>query len=159
MRNEALAPGKAGIKVICEPTGLYDRKLLRTAHRLGMSTSYVNTENVAKYRQIETNDNCKTDTKDPKVIASLAEQGKLLNIRNFGEKYMVLRKRGAIAEQLEVNIVRHKGYLHKDILDLFCDYNMDKDFIYSSVGKAFIKQFACNPYKILKGGYKCFEKK
>ena len=111
------------------------------------------------YRQIETNDNSKTDTKDPKVIASLAEQGKLLKIRNLGDKYMTLRKLGAIAEQLEKNIVRYKSYLHKNILDLFCDYDMDKDFIYGSVGKSFMKYFACNPYKMVKGGFKCFEKK
>ena len=68
----AVTKGKTTIRVICEPTGEYDRILLRTAHRMGFHTSYVNTENVAKYRQIETNDNGKTDTKDPHVIASLA---------------------------------------------------------------------------------------
>ena len=108
--EEALTRGYEGIKVICEPTGLYDRKLLRMAHDLGMATSYVNTENVARYRQIETNDNGKTDTKDPKIMASLAEQGKLLKIRDYGEKYMTLRKLGAISEHSVLHQLP-KGYI------------------------------------------------
>ena len=158
-RNAAVKRGYERIKVVCEPTGLYDRKLLRTSHRIGIQTSYVNTENVCKYRQIETNDNSKTDTKDPKVIASLAEQGKLLKIRNLSPKYLTLRKLGAISERLEVNIVRWKGYLHKNILEFFCEYEMDKDFLFSSVGKAFMQYYSCNPYRIVRGGYKRFEKK
>ncbi len=65
--------GKKSIRVVCEPTGEYDRVLLRTAHRMGFRTSYVNTENVKKYRHIEANDDNKNDTKDPKVISSLPE--------------------------------------------------------------------------------------
>ena len=147
------------ICVVCEPTGLYDRKLLRTAHKMGIKTSYVNTENVCRYRQIETNDNSKTDTKDPKVIASLAEQGKLLKIRNLSPKYLTLRKLGAIAERLEVNIVRWKGYLHKNILEFFCEYDMEKDFLLSYIGKAFMKYYSGNPYRIVRSGYNRFEKK
>jgi transposase len=157
--KEALDRGFEGIRVVCEPTGLYDRKLLRTAHRMKIRSSYVNTENVAKYRQIETNDNGKTDTKDPKVIASLAEQGKLLKIRDYGENYMTLRKLGAIAERSEKDIVRRKGHIHKVILELFCEYDFDKDFLFNPIGKAFMKYYACNPYKIIKTGFKRFEKK
>ena len=158
-RKEAEKRGINNLRVVCEPTGLYDRKLLRTAHKMGIKTSYVNTENVCKYRQIETNDNSKTDTKDPHVIASLAEQGKLLKIRNLSPKYLTLRKLGAIAERFEVDIVRWKGYLHKNILEFFCEYDMDKDFLLSEVGEAFMKHYSCNPYRIVKGGYKRFEKK
>lgn len=156
---EALSRGYEGIRVICEPTGLYDRKLLRMAHDLGMVTSYVNTENVARYRQIETNDNGKTDTKDPKIMASLAEQGKLLKIRDYGEKYITLRKLGAISEQIEIDIVRRKGHIHKSILELFCEYDFNKDFLFSEIGKCFMKLYVCNPYKIVKSGFKRFEKK
>ena len=158
-REAAVERGYDGIKVVCEPTGLYDRKLLRISHRIGIKTSYVNTENVCKYRQIETNDCGKTDTKDPKVIASLAEQGKLLKIRNLPPKYLALRRLGAIAERLEIDIVRWKGYLHKNILEFFCEYDMDKDFIFSDIGRQFMKYYSCNPYRMVKGGYKRFEKK
>lgn len=155
----AITKGKKTIRVICEPTGEYDRILLRTAHRMGFHTSYVNTENVAKYRQIETNDNGKTDTKDPHVIASLADQEKLLKIRHFDENYLTLRKLGSIAEDEEVNVVRIKDQLHCELFDLFCEYDFKKDFLYSNSGRALVENYACNPYKIVKTGFKRFEKK
>ena len=155
----AVTKGKKTIRVICEPTGEFDRILLRTAHRMGFHTSYVNTENVARYRQIETNDNGKTDTKDPKVIASLADQEKLLRIRNLGKHYMTLRKLGSIAEDEEVNIVRIKGHIFKEVFNLFCEYDFKKDFLYTKSGRALVENYGCNPYKIVKTGFTRFEKK
>ena len=57
--------GLRGLRVICEPSGGYQDKLLRTARRLGHLTAYVNGEAVAKFRVVETNDSGKTDLKDP----------------------------------------------------------------------------------------------
>lgn len=155
----AVTRGKKTIRIICEPTGQYDRILLRTAHRMGFHTSYVNPENVAKYRQIETNDNGKTDTKDPKVISSLAEQEKLLRIRNLGEDYMTLRNLGSFVEDEEISIVRIKGLRHRQLVDIFCEYDFKKDFLYSNSGCALLEEYGCNPYKIAKDGFKHFEKK
>ena len=146
-------------RVVCEPTGEYDRILLRTARRLGCQTTYVNTENVSKFRQIETNDNGKSDTKDPHVIASLAEMGRMLRIRIQSPKYMTLRKLGSFSEDLEVRIVQIKGRLNRLLVDLFCDYDMDKDFLYGKGGKALLKSYGCNPYRIVRSGYKRFERK
>jgi len=36
---------------------------------------------------------------------------------------------------------------------------MDKDFLLSDVGEAFMKFYSGNPYRIVKGGYRRFEKK
>ena len=44
-----------GLRVICEPSGGYQDKLLHTARRLGHLTAYVNGEAVAKFRVVETN--------------------------------------------------------------------------------------------------------
>ena len=44
------ACGKKGLRIICEPTGQYQNKLMRTARRLGLLTCYVNAESVAKFR-------------------------------------------------------------------------------------------------------------
>ena len=66
------------MRVICEPTGQLQNKLLRTARRLGCFTSYVNAESVSKFRMIESNDQNKTDTKDPRVIHTMGKLNKPL---------------------------------------------------------------------------------
>lgn len=147
------------IRVICEPTGQYDRVLLRTAHRMGFATSYVNTENVKKYRQIETNDTGKTDTKDPRVMDSLASQNKVLRCRRFDPDYLALRKLGALAEDEEIDIVRLRGSIQRELFDLFCDYDMKKDFLFGRSGSALVSLYGCNPYRITAGGRKRFEKR
>ena len=155
----AVKHGKKYVRVVCEPTGEYDRILLRTSRRLGCRTAYVNTENVSKFRQIETNDDGKTDTKDPHVIASLAEMNRVLRIRDLDSDYMTLRKLGAISEDEEVVIVQIKGRLHRLIFDLFCDYSMKKDFLYGNTGRSLVKNYGCNPYRIVRSGLKRFEKR
>jgi transposase len=151
--------GKATIRVVCEPTGEYDRVLLRTAHRLGFMTAAVNTENVKRFRQIETNDNGKTDTKDPRVIASLADQERVIRVRNLDEKYLTLRKLGAVAEYEEIAVVRLKNQLHRELFNLFCDYDMKKDFLYTSSGRALVMLYGCNPYRIVRAGFSRFQKR
>jgi len=151
--------GKQTIRVVCEPTGEYDRGLLRTAHRLGFMTAYVNTENVKKYRQIETNDDGKTDTKDPRGIGSLADQERVIQIRDLDEKYVTLRKLGAVAEEEEVAIVRLKNRLHREIFNFFADYDMKKDFLYTKSGRALVNNYGCNPYRIVRAGFKRFERR
>lgn len=70
--------GLRGLRIICEPSGGYQDKLMRTARRLGYLTAYVNGESVAKFRVVETNDDGKTDIKDPHIIKTLARIGKTL---------------------------------------------------------------------------------
>jgi transposase len=151
--------GKETVRVVCEPTGEYDRVLLRTAHRLGFMTAYVNTENVKRYRQIETNDDGKTDTKDPRVIGSLADQERVIQIRRLDEKYVTLRKLGAMAEEEEVAVVRLKNRLHREIFNFFADYDMKKDFLYTKSGRALVNCYGCNPYRIVRAGFIRFEKR
>jgi transposase len=155
-RDIAESHGLANIRVICEPTGMYDRKLLRTARRLGCLTTYVNTEAVAKYRVIETNDPGKTDTKDPFVIGSVARQGKTIRIRTLPEDYVIMRKLGKIYDEQERQMVRTRVYLNQELLELFCDYDFGKDFLYSTSGRALIKKYHANPYSIVNVGQKRF---
>jgi transposase len=154
--EEAAKVGKTVVRIVCEPTGQYDRVLLRTAHRLGFATSYVNTESVCKYRLIETNDNGKTDTKDPCVINSLATQNKVIRCRQYNVDYLTLRKLGSLAEDEEVVMVRLRGDLHREIFDLFCDYDFKKDFLYTCSGKSLVDLYGCNPYRIVRSGFKRF---
>ncbi|BCO08444.1 hypothetical protein GF1_08200 [Desulfolithobacter dissulfuricans] len=91
-RDIALEHGRKGLRIICEPTGQFQNKLMRTARRLGFFTNYVNAECVAKFRVVETNDNNKTDKKDPRVINTLGKLNKVIRFRMIGEKYLMLRK-------------------------------------------------------------------
>ena len=58
--------GFSKILLVSEPTGIYHKTLFSAAIRLGFETRWVNPEAVAKMRVIETNDDGKTDIKDPK---------------------------------------------------------------------------------------------
>jgi len=148
--------GCSGIRVVCEPTGCYDQKLLRTARQLGCLTAIVNVECVAKYRVIETNDANKTDTKDPRVIASLAGEGRVLKHRQLPEDYLLLRKLGAMYEDEDLRLVQLRGMIHQVLVELFCDYHFKNRFLYEVTGRALVGKYSCNPYKIVKAGYKRF---
>ena len=152
----ALKHGKNTLRVICEPTGQYDRKLLRTARRLGFLTAYVNAESVAKFRIVETNDNGKTDIKDPHIMRTLGKLGKTLKHRVLDDNYLSLRKLGQIYDDEEIAVVRIKGQLHNILLELFCDYSKKKDFLYSRSGIALTGKYKCNPYRIVRSGFNRF---
>jgi transposase len=148
--------GRSVVRVVCEPTGCYDRKLLRTARQMGCLTAIVNVESVAKYRVIETNDNNKTDTKDPRVIASLAGEGKTLKHRQIPEDYLLLRKLGSLYEDEDDRLVQLRSMIHQVMVELFCDYDFGCRFLYKVTGKALFEKYSCNPYRIVKTGYKRF---
>jgi len=148
--------GGKGLRVICEPTGQYQNKLMRTARRLGFFTSYVNAESVAKFRVVESNDNNKTDKKDPRVIGTLGKLEKVIRLRTTGEEYLMLRKLHKIYDECDVAITRHRCRISRLLVELFCDYSFKKDFLYSTSGQALSRQYGCNPYRIAGDSYSVF---
>lgn len=152
----ALEHGKKSLRIICEPTGQYQNKLFRTARRLGFFTCYVNAESVAKFRLIETNDMNKTDTKDPRVISSLGKLNKTLRFRLLGEEYLMLRKLHKFYDEADVALTSLRCRISKLLLELFCDYSMKKDFLYSRSGLSLIDQYGCNPNRIVADGLSVF---
>jgi transposase len=152
----AVANGYKKLRVICEPTGQYQNKLLRTARRLGHHTVYVNAESVAKFRVVETNDSGKTDKKDPRVLRTLGRLGKTIKHRILPEDYMVLRKLGVMHDQTDRRIVSLRCRIDRVLLGLFCDYSFKKDFRYGCSGRFLAKHYDANPYKIVRSGYSRF---
>lgn len=152
----ALQHGRKNIRIICEPTGQYQNKLLRTARRLGFLTCYVNAESVAKFRVVESNDTGKTDQKDPRVIRTLGELNKVVRHRLIGEGYVVLRKLNKIYDEIEVTITSLRCRLDRLLIELFCDYSFKKDFLYSDSGLALVERYGCNPYRIVEAGFSPF---
>lgn len=144
------------LRLICEPTGQYHNKLLRTARRQGHLTCLVNAESVSKFRVVETNDSGKTDTKDPKVIATLGQLNKVIRHRMLNEDYLVLRKLGRVYDELELEITSLRCRIDRVLIELFCDFSFAKDFLYGTSGTALIDLFGCNPYRIIAAGYEIF---
>lgn len=153
----AVKHGFGKIKIVCEPTGVYHRLLINAAERLGYDTAWVNPEAVAKMRVIESNDDSKTDIKDPRVIHTLASIGKTLKHREFKGIYLQLREWNLIYESADCGAVSAKCAIHPRLRALFPDYNFGKDFLYSPSGRALMTIYGCNPYKIIKAGMVSFE--
>lgn len=151
--------GRTNLRVICEPTGQYQNSLLRTARRLGCFTNFVNTESVAKFRVVESNDSNKTDKKDPRVISTMGKLDKVLRYRLIGEEYLMLRKLHKIYDECDVAVTSLRCRVAKLLVELFCDYSFQKDFLYSKSGLALVEQYGCNPYRIVADGFDLFAKK
>jgi transposase len=154
----ALEHGMKTLRIICEPTGEYQNKLFRTARKMGFLTSYVNAESVAKFRVVETNDNGKTDIKDPRVIRTLGQLNKTIKHRILDEDYLTLRKLNKVLDEVDEAKKGIRCRISKLLVELFCDYSFKKDFLYTVSGIALVEKFKCNPYRIVKAGYTRFSK-
>ena len=152
----ALDHGIKTLRVICEPTGEYQNKLFRTARKMGFLTCFVNAESVAKFRVVETNDNGKTDTKDPRVIRTLGQLNKTIRHRMLDDDYLTLRKLNKVLDEVDEVKKEIRCRISKLLVEMFCDYSFKKDFLYIPSGKALMEKFGCNPYRIVTAGYRRF---
>ena len=158
-KNIAKEHGKANLRIICEPTGEYHNKLMRTARRLGCFTNLVSGEAVAKFRVIETNDYNKTDQKDPRVIATLGKLNKVIRYRILPEDYLMLRKLHKMYDDCDVYITSIRCKISRLLVELFCDYSFKPDFIYSRSGQSLMLNYDANPYRIVADSFAVFAKK
>lgn len=151
--------GKEGLRVICEPTGGYEEKLLRTARRLGHVTAFVNAEAVSKFRIVESNDSGKSDTKDPRIMNTLAKVGKTLRHRILDDDYVALRREGKAYQRADELVVSAKCRFYRVVKELFCDLSVKASFLYSESGQALVKKFSCDPFQIASLGFSKFKKR
>ena len=70
MRSLAEQEGFHGVCVICEPTGGYEKLLLRKAREFGFFTEYVNGEATNKAKVIDSSNSGKNDQKDAREYES-----------------------------------------------------------------------------------------
>ena len=145
--------------VVCEPTGGYEKKLLKIAEELGLERAYVNGEAVCKLKIMENNSSGKSDIKDPRVILMVHDCGKRFLVRDFNSFYNRLRQLNEIYNHVRDNKKVAKCRLHHIIKKLFCDLSFKSDFFYQKTGRALIEIFNMNPQKILFVGRKRFEKR
>jgi transposase len=147
VREAGRAAGFGRLVVVAEPTGVYHRLLFRVARRRGLETALVNTEAVAKMRQIEFNDSGKTDRRDPRVI------GRVWAIRAIRDRalpgpFAPLRSWGKVYAEGEKLRAQAKAAIQTHLRGLFPDFPMKKDFLFGPSGRALEKLYGLNPWRI-----------
>lgn len=155
----AVKNGFNGLHIVCEPTGGYEQKLMQTALRLGHKVSYVNGESVNKFQVVENNENDKSDPKDPRVIFKLYLNGKLVKYRQLDQEYAQLRALGRFYEQDSKARTDVKNLIHDTLKVLFPDFSFGNAFLFQTSGRALLKQFSANPYKMIKAGKTQFRRR
>ena len=157
---EALARkhGECEIRVICESTGVYHRRLLQIAQRRDMRTNLVQGEAVAKLRNIQFGDHGKSDKRDPQAALAVATIGKLIKHRQFDQQYAKLRELHRLVLRCEARIKVAKCELHSELRVLFADLRLDKNVLYGPTGAALIEAFNGNPHAIVAAGEETFRK-
>lgn len=159
MRDQALAKGYTAVAVACEPSGGCEKVLLETAARLGLRTTWVNGESVAKLRMVESNDSGKTDIKDPRVIHLLTTLGKTLKHRRHEAPYSLLQEEHAIYLHAEAAVTVAKEAIHKQLRCIFPDFTFKSDFLFGPSGLALLKLFGLDPQRILAVEPRVFEQR
>lgn len=119
------------IRILCESTGIYHRRLLQLAAAQGMRMNLVHGEAVAKYRAIQFADHGKTDRRDPRATLTVAKVGRLIKHRKFDKQYSQLRELHRLVLRCERRIKSAKCELHADLRNLFPDLRLDKSVLYS----------------------------
>lgn len=158
VRDAGRAAGFGRLVVVAEPTGVYHRLLFQVARRLGLETALVNTEAVAKMRQIAFNDSGKTDWRDPRVI------GRVWAIRAIRDRVLPgpfarLRSWGKVYAEGEKLRAHAKAAIQTHLRGLFADFPMKKDFLFGPSGRALEKLYGLNPWRIRAAGAQRFARR
>ena len=158
-RAYAQEAGHTLVRVVAEPTGPYGLLLFRIAVNLGMEIAWVSGEAVAKTRAIENNSDSKNDFIDSKAIYSLGVQGRTICYRSFSEPYAALREWHGIYQDAEDGAIRARTEIFDHLKRLFPDYGFQTDWLYSYNGRVFVEQYGANPYRVVRAGFRRFDKK
>lgn len=156
-RKLAADHGFTGLCVLCEPTGGFERRLLRLARQAGHFTAYLNAESVSKLRMVQSNDPGKSDLKDPRTMFLLASLGKTLTHRHLTGPWLVLRETNAYYANLQSQRVSLRCQIDRVLTQLFCEFSFKKDFLFDSTAMPLlIRHFGLNPYRIVAAGQSAF---
>lgn len=148
--------GLRALRVLAEPTGGYEDKLLKTARRLGHKTALISPEHVAQLKTVESNDTGKTDHKDPRVMHLVARLDKAQHHRHLPEAYRKLRRLTSYYDDEERARSALRQRIHALIGELFPDYDKNAEFTFGTTGAALMDAYAFDPFAICRAGYKRF---
>jgi transposase len=150
LRDAARVAGHSEIRLVLEPTGVYDRLLVQIAREVGFDVKLVNGEDVAKMRQVIFGDFGKTDQRDPRAIDAVATHGRLIKARDLPAVFRLMRGWGKIYQDAEDEIIEAKGRIHRCLKLLFPDFAFSTDFLYSASGKAIMRCYGWSPHRIVR---------
>jgi transposase len=138
------------VRLVLEPTGVYDKLLINVARTLGFDVKLVNGEDVAKMRQVIFGDPGKTDKRDPTAIHGVATNGRLMIARDLPVVFRMLRGWGKLYQDAEDEMVAAKNRVHRALKLLFPDFEFSTDFLYGSSGAAIMQCYGWNPHRIVR---------
>ena len=147
------------LRIVCEPSGGFEQKLLQTARRLGHKTALVSGEHVAKLKSVESNDTGKTDIKDPRVMEMIVRLGKAQRHRVLPPIYRRLRHLNRFYDAEEHQAAALRQRILALIRRLFPDYDKSPTWTFDNSGCALMNAYAFNPYQIVRAGYTRFQAK
>lgn len=151
--NQARKMGYRTLKVICEATGIYHRRLLRIAREMGFYTALVSGEAVHKSQVLESNDYHKSDGKDARTILLVSNNAKELKDRYFMNRWLLLRQLNLNYERLEREGTQIKNRIKQALFELFCDLSFKSDWIFKGRACERITEvYGLNPYRIFDEG-------
>jgi transposase len=146
--------------VVCEPSGGYERKLLRLARAQGALTCYVSGEATHKLTILESNDTSKNDPKDARVIYRIAGlRTALLTDRQTDPGYEQLRELNRFYEDEDERVVQLRNAISSVRRQLFCDLRANSDFLFGKTGQAFLTLYRGNPNRAVVDGWEGFQQK
>ena len=159
IKNIADQYGYKNVKIVCEPTGIYHRPLLRAAFKLKMNITLVSGDATHKGKSLAGNTRNKTDEYDPKVIYIVSEFAPEITCRDTLDEYDALRDRGRTHAQLKEAIKIVKIELKDSIFRLFPTFKFCKEFYEGPSAKAISALYNFNPALIVKDGKELFFEK
>ena len=147
------------INVFFEPTGGYEETLKQLAFKANYKVNYVSGEATRKARIIESNDDNKSDSKDKRIILTLAQMSKVLTCRNLKSGYSELRKLGGYYEDVSNLRMRLKTQISDIAKNLFPKQAVRSSFLYSATGAVIMEFYGFNPFRMTEYSYNTFIKR
>lgn len=144
--------GLAGVRVVCEASGGYERTLLAVARRAGHETALVSPEQVGQLTKAESLDTGKTDKKDARVIHLAGRMGKTQRDRALPEPYVLLRHLTAFHDDEVRTTSAIRTRLQATLRDLFPDYDRPVAFTFSKTGRALLRERMLCPHRLARLG-------
>ena len=144
--------GLAGVRVLCEASGGFERTLLAVARRAGHDTALVSSEQVGQLTKAESLDTGKTDRKDARVIHLAGRMGKTQRHRALPEPYVLLRHLTAFHDDEVRTTSAIRTRLQATLRDLFPDYDRPVAFTFSKTGRALLRERLLCPHRLARLG-------
>lgn len=144
--------GLAGVRVLCEASGVAERLYLGVAERLGIETALVSPEQVGRLTKLESLDTAKTDKKDARVIHLAGQMGKAQRHRDLPESYVLIRRLTAFHDDEIRTTSAIRQRLHAVLTELFPDYDRPAPFTFSKTGRVLLRERLLCPYRLVRLG-------